>query len=680
MKYIQSLTISTKLWFGFGLILCTLTISSVITLASLSEVEKRVDEVIQERQPTLTLTKDLTASLKVTASSLGFYLLTKEKLHLDLFTDQKENTKQIIQTLKKKRIVADDKKSIQIINQIVDKLKLFEQTTDDLLAKTSSYEQNFPGIAYANTYINPISRNLLQLSSQMMISEMEESGDPDRKQLLNDFSELRHAWSNVMNGVRGYLAFRSDSIINDMNLYIDRTNNLTGKLNSYDDLLTLDQADSIDQFQQEFSNFKQHYDKLLQIHSSEQWRSDAWIVRSQISPLFIKIDNLLNALVTQNESLIAQTSDHLIDNTKFTNKLVLSLLVFGLIFGLLISWLITRMIQKPIIDAATKMQNIASGDGNLMMSLDKTSDDELGLLADGFNLFVGKIRALIEKTAISTESVIETVAQTSENTNQIIRRVLEQEKATEQVATAMNQMTVCINDVARNASFAKEATKAAHKEAQTGCKIVHETADAIKELASEVELAEQSILGVEQESTRIGSVLDVIKSIAEQTNLLALNAAIEAARAGEQGRGFAVVADEVRGLANRTQQSTGEIESMIQALQSGTQRAVSVMTSGRQKVDNSVFQATDTPNALSGISNAVETIDQMNTQIATAAEEQCAVAEEINNNIISINDNSKQTSVGAKDTAETVDTLAGLAAGLQSVIQQFKFSGVTGRS
>ena len=678
LTFLNRLTIQVKLWIGFTLILSILSISSAVTLISLGNVSSHVREVVEERQPTLIMAKDLATNLKQAAGSLGFYLLTKEEAHKKEYTRQTQQAGQIIKSLKTLPAVLHDETSTRLVGQLESELKMFESTGEELLTKAVSYEGNFPGIAYANENINPLSRIHLQLTSQMMMSEMEEPSDEDRKHLLASIAELRYAWSNIMNGIRGYLAFRSDTSINDMKLYIDKTDSLLNDLNENNDLLTLDQADSLEQFIESMAVFKQHYEKLLEIHGSEQWRTDSWLVSSELGPLFNQLDKNLANLIERQESAISETSKLMMQSSDTTYNLVVILLVFGVTVGLLISWLMSRAISRPIITAADCMQDISHGEGDLMRTLDKKGDDELGRLADAFNQFVAKIRSLIQRTAHSTESVISAVAQTSENTNQIITRILAQEQETEQVATAMNQMTSSITEVAQNASFAEEAASAANSEVQNGRQMVQETSNAINELADEVQHAEQTIQDVESESERIGSVIDVIKSIAEQTNLLALNAAIEAARAGEQGRGFAVVADEVRSLANRTHESTGEIEAMIQSLQNGTQQAVSVMASGREKVDANVAQANKTLESLAEISSAVETINQMNAQIATAAEEQRAVAEEINKNICNISDGSKQTAERAKETKETFKNLGEFAADLQSVIQQFKFSGDSG--
>ncbi len=674
MSMLHNLSIRAKQWFGFGLILCVLVLSSMFTLISLNNVEQSVDEVIYKSQPRLILTKELANNLKQSAGALSFYLLTREETHLQDFSRHKDQTSYILQSLITKSIEVEDTTSSQVLKQLSLELNEFEQAAAALLEQTETQEGNFPGIAYANQHINPISRRQMQLTSQMIISEMEEPADEERKQILNQLTELRYAWSNVMNGIRGYLAFRNDANVSNLNLYLERVKNLLGPLSSKSELLTLDQADSIEQFSENVEQFDRHYKKLLEIHGSQQWRSDAWLVRSRITPILSNIDKTLVQLVKHHETTIESTSTRLIEDASSTKALVSGLLLLGLVVGLIISLLITRLIYKPVQDAVRTMQDIANGEGDLMRQLEKKGDDELGQLAESFNLFVAKIRKLIQQTAHSTESVITAVAQTSDNTNQIRQQIQKQQSDTSQVASAVNQMATCISDIAKNASVAEEATKAASIEAQTGCSIVKQTAQAVQALADEVELAEKSILGVEQESLRIGSVLDVIKSIAEQTNLLALNAAIEAARAGEQGRGFAVVADEVRGLANRTHQSTGEIESMILALQNGTQQAVSVMASGRAGVENKILQATDALNSLGEINQAINTINEMNTQIATAAEQQCAVVEEINQSVSNISENSRQTTLRAKQTSDTADNLGLLATDLQRVVQQFKFS------
>ncbi len=677
-RLFNSFTIRVKLWIGFGLILSILSLSSAVTLISLGSVGADVNEVVNERQPTLVLAKELATSLKQAAGSLGFYLLTKESLHRDEYNHQLEQAKSTLLQLQKMPPVSQDSRSTELTENLQQKLQAFESIGQELLNKSASNENNFPGIAYANKQINPLSRVQLQLTSQMMMSEMEEETSSERRELLTNLAELRYAWSNIMNGIRGYLAFRSDANIKDMTLYIERTDSLLERLNQQGDLLTFEQTDSLEQFIRNMQQFKTRYSKMLEIHGSEKWRSDAWLVRSELGPLLANLDSDLGSLVELQGTAITQTSQQLIEGADSADRLVIGLLVFGLAAGLLISWLISHVIREPIVLAADTMQDIANGEGNLMISLDSSGKGELSNLAEAFNQFVGKIRHLIQRTAHSTESVITAVAQTSEKTQQIIQRVLKQEQETEQVATAMNQMTASITDVAKNAAVAEEAASGANHEAQSGRKLVQESAASIDELSREVEQAEQTIQEVEQESVRIGSVIDVIKSIAEQTNLLALNAAIEAARAGEQGRGFAVVADEVRSLANRTYESTGEIESMIQALQSGTQRAVSVMAAGREKVDRNVLQAGQTLDSLNEISQAAETINRMNSQIATAAEQQRAVAEEIKQSIFSINDRTKQTASDAKLTSEAVSSLGNYAANLQDVIAQFKFSGDSG--
>ncbi len=316
------------------------------------------------------------------------------------------------------------------------------------------------------------------------------------------------------------------------------------------------------------------------------------------------------------------------------------------------------------------IQRFAEGD--LRTRLDLRVNDETQQIAKNFNamaeqvnLLVGKIAHAAQKMAASSEQLSTVTAGTSQSVDR-------QQAQTEQVATAMNEMSTTAQEVSNSISSSAQAAQEANGETEKGHQMVNQAIQAIQQLAGQIENAAEVIQKLESDSESISSVMDVIRGVAEQTNLLALNAAIEAARAGEQGRGFAVVADEVRTLAGRTQQSTEEINQMVERLQSGSREAVSVMSQSRQEAQRVVEQASLAGESLSAISAAVARISDMSAQIASAAEEQTATAEEINRNVTEIFEMSNETSTAAQQTAQASSELAQLGAELQQLVARFK--------
>lgn len=339
---------------------------------------------------------------------------------------------------------------------------------------------------------------------------------------------------------------------------------------------------------------------------------------------------------------------------------VLALLAWGIIAG--------------ISAAVARLENASNqlAEGNLTARTNDRSKDELGRISQAFDRMAERFQQTISQVAGSSSQLATAAEETSAISVQTGSGVRQQTHEVAQVATAMHEMTTTVQDVARNAAGAAEASHQAEQEAQQGRKLATQTIDAIQTLAEEVERAADVIQSLEKESGNITSVLSVIQGVAEQTNLLALNAAIEAARAGEQGRGFAVVADEVRALASRTQQSTTEIQSMITRLQAGADQAVSVMQSSREKAGRGVEAVGLASDRLLAITDAVTRINDINIQIASAAEEQSSVAEEINRNISNVNDIAQQTSTASEQSAATSEELARLANDLQQLISHFR--------
>ncbi|MEF9897453.1 MAG: methyl-accepting chemotaxis protein [Pseudomonas sp.] len=350
-----------------------------------------------------------------------------------------------------------------------------------------------------------------------------------------------------------------------------------------------------------------------------------------------------------------------------------SLLGLGiaLIMTLLVA-LIARSISRPLQEAVDAMSMIASGESDLTRRLDTHGRDEVTQLGEHFNRFTGKLQGVIGQLQGAAHALGQSAVDVGSNANQAQQHSEQQSAQMEQVATAINEVTYAVQDVARNAEQASSEMRDAQQRASQGQQSIHGSLQQIDQLSGTIDEAVQVIQTLASQSTRIGSVLEVIRSIAEQTNLLALNAAIEAARAGEQGRGFAVVADEVRLLAQRTQQSTAEIQSMIEHLQGQSEAAVKAIDASSAASRQTIEQANEAGVSLDAISQALHNLTALNASIASATLQQSHVVEEINRNVTETADLSRQTATAAQQSSNAGAALNQLREQLDRLLGQFR--------
>jgi methyl-accepting chemotaxis protein len=361
-------------------------------------------------------------------------------------------------------------------------------------------------------------------------------------------------------------------------------------------------------------------------------------------------------------------------NTAAEKALKLGVMVTGVTVAILIllGWSTASSIGIALSSLLKSLKDIASGDGDLTKRLEKKSNDELGDVVDSFNEFVEKLHHSISDVVSSIQPLTSLSSDLGALTSDTLTITGNQNRATEEVSLVVEEMVSSVQAVSSHASSASEAANDADKAAKDGREIVNKTVESINGLAREVERAGEVIRKLESDTENVGTILDVIKGIAEQTNLLALNAAIEAARAGEQGRGFAVVADEVRTLASRTQDSTQEIQKVIEELQTAARSAVEVMGQSKQRAQTSVEQAAQTGESLTAITERVEAINQMNMQIVTAAEEQERAAYSIKENVIGIKDTSESAMQSIQKVEVASASLVDISSNLQAITGEFK--------
>jgi len=425
---------------------------------------------------------------------------------------------------------------------------------------------------------------------------------------------------------------------------------------------------------QTFSTTLDHYlqaqNQMIELSRQDKLDEMRTLINTRIKEGTDQMGEQLNKLIAINT---ADAKTAAIKAGEHYDSAVTGIIIVAVIAALatvLLAWLLTRSIVTPLNRAVQAAQTIA--DGNLSKTIEVDGKDEATQLLQALATMQTNLRKTIEQIAGSATQLGAAAEELSAVTEEASRGLQQQNNEIEQAATAVNEMTAAVEEVARNAVSTSEASNQSTQAAREGRDQVVKTVDAIQTMTHDVQSTAQMIEGLAAQGRDIGKVLDVIRAIAEQTNLLALNAAIEAARAGEAGRGFAVVADEVRGLAQRTQKSTEEIEGLVAGLQNGTQQVSAVMSNSRALTDSSVALTRKAGASLENITRTVSNIQSMNQQIAAAAEQQSAVAEEISRSIINVRDVSEQTAAASDETAASSVELARLGGQLQQMVSHFR--------
>ncbi|PUA45126.1 methyl-accepting chemotaxis protein [Pseudomonas protegens] len=636
-SWFANISVNLKLGLGFGLVLALTTVLALTGWTSLGNLIDRSNWMSDITQLNSGLTKLRVTRLQYMLANGDETAAQGVQSTLDDFSAQQKKLLASFQSPDNIKLLQGLGTTISAYQDSLNKMRNAYRTGD---AARQAMNQN---AERANDLINAINARV----KQMPLSD-------ERFEQFQAITQAKDAFQLARYEVRGYVTTNNpdteQKAATQLNAAIAELDQLNAHFGST-------QRDAMQQLEAALSGY----------HSSLQAFklafSDAVQARKEMTDQGADI-------VSRSDALYQIQLDRRDIESAQARSLQLISTLLALLVGVLAAVIITRQITRPLQETLAVVERIASGD--LTENLRVTRRDELGVLQQGIARMGVTLRELIGGIRDGVTQIASAAEELSAVTEETSAGVNSQKVETDQVATAMHEMTATVQEVARNAEEASQAAAAADGEARQGDKVVAQAIEQIERLASEVVRSTDAMTVLQQESDKIGSVMDVIKAVAEQTNLLALNAAIEAARAGEAGRGFAVVADEVRALAQRTQKSTEEIEELVAGLQNGTQQVATVMNNSRSLTDSSVELTRKAGASLESITRTVSNIQSMNQQIAAAAEQQSAVAEEISRSIINVRDVSEQTAAASDETAASSVELARLGGQLQMMVSHFR--------
>ena len=671
----MNLTVAMKIIGGFAIISILLILTSVISLLNLNTISDSTSQQNQVAIPTLKGSNKLSIQLgQMLNSTLKGFYQTDLALLAENLNSYKNIENQFTPAFKQlKLLVQNDNTLLNNLNKITKIFASFDTEAQHILNNRKvSIEQGIilsEKIASLEEKADDAVTLLLDLADHRLADTKLQRAISLSEQLENQFNAIVSSSFEYRDTLSGSTA---ELIKSEISFSLEGAQTSVNEI--FAELTMNDLNDVVDELSSSFSAIEE----LLSASTGILFHKNAQLVANKhaitmlktIEERAVKTNEILDAQVELANKATLASSELVRSSVSSGNSQTTIIAIISIIIAIVIARFTLTSITRPLSRVNDMLNIVASGD--LSRKLDESGKDEFAQLSKNCNLLINSLRNLIESIVNRSSQLAAAAEQTSAVTSQSTIAIQEQRNQVEQAASATTEMSSTAQSVLSSANDALGEIKHADDEAERVKIISGRNRKTIEQLANEVDSAAQVINQLQQDSASIGGILDVIRGIADQTNLLALNAAIEAARAGEQGRGFAVVADEVRTLASRTQESTSEIQTMIESLQAGASKAVTVMDAGKLKAGDCVTQSEEADKALETITHAVHEAFDRSSQIATAAEEQSVVAHEISENLESIVAIAEQTTAGSQQTAASSSEVARLSEELQQSVQEFK--------
>ena len=670
----MKLTIKNKLKISYSLILLIVlatSANSFFQMTELNDIQHRVNTL---RMPTVLAGTELTDGVHLSLAGLrGYIILGSTPSAAEKFKAERQSGWKIIDgsiskldTFSKNWTDPENIKKLKHVKTLAEQFRLALQQIEDI----SHTPENIPALKVLLVEAAPRAAKIITAISSIIDEESKLLATDERKKLLKTLADSRGSFALGLANIRAYLLSGDNLFVEKFHAQWAINQARFVEISNTSHLFNEKQAGDWQTYQSLRQQFSPLPSKMFNLRKAKDWNLANYWLGTKAAPKAVAIKNILVEMQHSQDALSAQDMALLDSKTVSLEIIMVATTVIILILGVIITLYMTRIITKPLNAVVTRAKEIASG--NLTgYKLILKGDDELTELNDSVNHMQDSLHTIIQQVSDSAGSIASSSEQLNIVTDESHHHLNKQQSQTKNLTQSMDEMTTSVQEVGKNINDAAIAAKSANQETKAGHKMVNGTIDAIQLLAGSISTAAEAVNQLEKDSSEISSVLDVIKSVADQTNLLALNAAIEAARAGEHGRGFAVVADEVRTLAGRTQKSTEEIVQIIDKLQTSTQHAKKIMIQSSEEADLVVEKAEQAGTSLTSVSQAVNLISDMSSQIATSSDQQSLMAEGIHEGVINISDISNETMSASDKTTLSSNDLLKLASELRSLVNKF---------